>query len=655
MGLVSAAVSAIKRRVFSQSIDVPSRVERNKTSSAADAPRATTQVRHANVMQIQNTNVVVVTSHRLHLTTQQHDSNVSAPVNEHLEMNSSETVDSPVESTTKEDAIVLESSSRTPNKTMGEDPLVTSKDFPISDISADKDVMPIGEHAKWGKVEVEDATASPTKETRRLGIQGRSNFTDEEQERLFKAVENARPNNVNPDWEAVKQVFDATAPPGAPCRSTRALRTKFDESCSILVPLEIYAAEERDRLLKAVEDVAPKTNVDWVMVKRIFEVAAPGAQCRSIVSLKSQFTRITSVQDVPCASPNPMKTVESILKEERPTSADSPIATEKGPVQDAELTTGEDAARAKGGGDLAEVGDPAKARASPTVEKRPAEGVGRPIEEESHVRKRTIQEVAEEGKRPKRKKKSRHDGKQYTDEETERLMEAVAKVQPRPHCGPTWEQVKQHFDENAPSNLPPNASNRTAIALQAKFSKVAMSMMIDALGGTAVNINTSGAETLTTENNASTVYNGPVDNNAIGDAPVYTGPDGEEPAYYHESVRGEPRKVSMEILREEITGIANSNSAALSSDSDNNKASDTPSDDDTACHEDNRLSDAMITFFDRFNPNDGMIVGTECCDEILSRLDTIERNMKTVNIKLEMILSCVQSEEALERAKQWVL
>jgi hypothetical protein len=52
MGLVSAAASVIKRCSFSQNISVPSRVERNVISLAADTSLATSLVSHG--MQIRS-------------------------------------------------------------------------------------------------------------------------------------------------------------------------------------------------------------------------------------------------------------------------------------------------------------------------------------------------------------------------------------------------------------------------------------------------------------------------------------------------------------------------------------------------------------------------------------------------------------------------
>jgi hypothetical protein len=67
-----------------------------------------------------------------------------------------------------------------------------------------------------------------------------------------------------------------------------------------------------------------------------------------------------------------------------------------------------------------------------------------------------------------------------------------------------------------------------------------------------------------------------------------------------------------------------------------------------------RRSDAMIAFFGRFNPDGGMIAGNEYRDTILSRLDKIDRNKKTVNIKMGTILSCAQREDAIERDNRWI-
>jgi hypothetical protein len=209
--------------------------------------------------------------------------------------------------------------------------------------------------------------------------------------------------------------------------------------------------------------------------------------------------------------------------------------------------------------------------------------------------------------------------------------------------------VKEHFDQNDPSVLHSNASNRTATDLYNKFSRFATSMMIDALVGEPVSSHLAVAETLTTENDA--------DKNAIGDAPVYNEADGEEPLG-DESALSELRRVSFEMPLGVLEGTACANHSPLASDSTDSQPSDAvdaPSDNGAMDEEANRLSDAMIAFFDRYNHDDGMIANNERCAAIFSRLDNIERNMKTVNIKLGTIVSCVQSEEALERANQWLL
>jgi hypothetical protein len=265
---------------------------------------------------------------------------------------------------------------------------------------------------------------------------------------------------------------------------------------------------------------------------------------------------------------------------------------------------------------------------------------------------------------------------EYTKEETDRLTAAVAKVQPHSRQGPIWEQVKQHFDENAPLHLPPDAPNRTAIGLRDKFSHMATAMIINALSGKPVSINdNSNLVVVETESNGSTesepvvenestdpVENEPVDNDTVESAPVYNEPGGDEPVC-RESTQSDPHRVNVERPLEESTGRANTNSAALHYDdtqSKPSKAVEATSDDDAMNQEADRLSEAMINFFDRFNPDcytdDGMIAaGNKCGDAILSRLDTIERNMTMVNTKIGMILSCVQTEEALERAMQWIL
>jgi hypothetical protein len=217
-------------------------------------------------------------------------------------------------------------------------------------------------------------------------------------------------------------------------------------------------------------------------------------------------------------------------------------------------------------------------------------------------------------------------------------MVAVAEVKPLSHLGPTWEHVKQHFDQNAPLDLPSSAPNRTASSLYAKFSRVATSKAIREVHALHVKIHLAGAETLATENNA--------DNDVIGVAPADNKAGGEEPVG-DESASSKLRRVSVEKPPGVLEGTAGAQS-------DPPEAVDTPSDHDATDHDADRLLHALIAFFERFNPDDGMIAGNECRDAIFSRLDNLERNMKVANIKLDTIVSCVQSDEALERARQWL-
>jgi hypothetical protein len=268
---------------------------------------------------------------------------------------------------------------------------------------------------------------------------------------------------------------------------------------------------------------------------------------------------------------------------------------------------------------------------------------------EKNGKKRAVQEVDDVEVVPPKKPR---ESNPYTEEERERLLDAVANVKPTLYG--TWEQVKHYFDKNAPSDQPSDTPTRSCKSLRSKFCAIANSMVINALAGKPLSINLTGnplgAETLTSESK-------PVDGDAVGDTPVYNDPVGEEPVG-DEFFCNDARRVTMDRPMEERTGTVDANSTSFSSGGTNSKppeAVEAPSDDDTTGQEAERLSDAMISFFERFSADDGMIVGNECRDAILSRLDNIEHNMKTVNSKVEMILSSVRSEGTLERDKQWIL
>ena len=269
-------------------------------------------------------------------------------------------------------------------------------------------------------------------------------------------------------------------------------------------------------------------------------------------------------------------------------------------------------------------------------------------------KKRDVQDTGEEVVVPPKKRRNQGTAKPFTEEEKERLLAAVANIQPTIHG--TWESVKEYFDENAPSDLPSDTPTRSCISLRNRFSRLATSMFLDTLAGKPVSINLTGTP-LGAENLAS--ESKPVDNDAVGDKSVCNGPVSEEPVG-NESCGSYPRRVSTDRPLEEHTGTEDTNFESTLSDGTKNskppEAAEAPMGDDTIMDQEaERLSDAMITFFERFSADDDMIMGNECRDAFLSRLDNVERNMAIINSKVELILSSVQSRGALERDNRWIL
>jgi hypothetical protein len=150
----------------------------------------------------------------------------SSRVQHHIKEKSPvQVVNKPVEeaSTIKKGIVVLESSGQKADLSV-KPPVAENEGNPLPESSV-QDILPIAEKSTKKRAAEEKAAASPKKKEKTKLYGGGQLYTHEERNRLFNAV-NCQPAHSR-NWELVKAQFDATAPPGAPCRSTRALQQHF--------------------------------------------------------------------------------------------------------------------------------------------------------------------------------------------------------------------------------------------------------------------------------------------------------------------------------------------------------------------------------------------------------------------------------------------
>ena len=96
-----------------------------------------------------------------------------------------------------------------------------------------------------------DVQGPPTKKRKKdCGRQaGAANYTDEEVECLLEAVGQVQPTSDD-DWETVKVVMQALAPPGAPVRSKKSLKAKFTTVSLKLVKKALASRSLGERALQ---------------------------------------------------------------------------------------------------------------------------------------------------------------------------------------------------------------------------------------------------------------------------------------------------------------------------------------------------------------------------------------------------------------------
>lgn len=225
---------------------------------------------------------------------------------------------------------------------------------------------------------------------------------------------------------------------------------------------------------------------------------------------------------------------------------------------------------------------------------------------------------------PPTKKQKRSRNKAYSDEEIERLLEAVGCVQPT--CEDDWEAVKVVCEALAAEGAP----QRSVKSLKLKYSAVSLKLVMTALankptGVSALEVNPLGAMAKATRNDAiETEYNEFMEKCSAEEQENDTGgnlevsPEGNEITEKRMAVKENGVDGDLEIWNEDGT-------------------SSNDDDDGNIGEEAEKLSNAMIRFFEKFDAANGVAIGKGTLDSFVSRLEQMETDVQDMKIALENI------------------
>jgi len=262
-------------------------------------------------------------------------------------------------------------------------------------------------------------------------------------------------------------------------------------------------------------------------------------------------------------------------------------------------------------------------------------------------RKRAAQEAEVP---PEKKKRGHASGRQkgtkvYTENEVERLLEAVGCIQPT--CDDHWKAVKVALDAMAP----PDAPVRTVKSLKCKLKSVSVKLVMNALadmpaGQCTLNVNPIGNMF---EAKKSTVGQSGDDGKESGGDDKELGGDNGHVSNGSDGGSGKS-PVEENAPCEEDTVHASESAGSDNVDrldKDGNASND--DEDGSMGEEAGKLSEAMIDFFHKFNAANGMVIGKENLDLFASRLQKIESDVEemkgvfeSINANMSAILSAVQ-------------